>query len=527
VEEQQKIRVLRTAERSEESRQLVLPSQGDVIIMMMFGWALFCFFLVTVGKRMLVKLARLARDQSVREALLGGDETALTLLMLGGLLLIIIMVLVFYKYRKTFIGLMIFSLSFADASWKPVHDFSLIFKYLGIIFFACMGGLFFLKNYWRLISTPYIRLILLYFFWVAAVSFLLGGKTQDIWYVGTDFAFIIGLSMAWLNHIDDNDSLMELNRTIAFTAVAITFMHLLALLLVANPFSGGRFLSYSNRATGYAVFFSPAVLALYWMGMAEKNNLLRQLFSIVAIVGTILLLWSGTRSATLGLLIGIILLWWVFRTRILVYVFLGACLGLLAQIIGASGDQELQALTERLQNTADSGRFVIWATYFGVFTESPIYGHSLTGVEKYFYSEYLLSLIETIGSYTRFSGPHNAFLGMAVRFGGIGLVLLLTLIFISLLRARAVLLSNTIPLEEKQAYVLPVALLVLCCIDCMFEDVLSGSGKGTLIGFLFFPSLIICAVYGARLLEKFGTAYKDKSQEKVSGVTFNTTPNNA
>ncbi len=495
--------------------------------MMMFGWALFCFFLVTGGKGFLYQIARLARNESLREAIAGGDEFALTLLMLGGLLLIITMVLACYNYKKLIIGLMFLSLSFSDASWKPAHDFSLIVKYLGIIFFACMGGVFFLKNFWRLIATPYIRLFILYLFWVTAVSFVLGGRTEDIWYVGTDFALIIGFSIAWLNYIDDNDSLMDFNRTIAWTAVVITFMHLLAPFLVAEPITGGRFHSYSSKATGYAALYSPAVLALFWMGMAEKNNYLRQFFSITAIVGMVLLLWSGTRSATLALIIGITLLWWVFRTRILVYVFLAACLGLLAQIIGTSGEQDFQDLTERLQDMTDTGRFEIWAVYFDIFTESPVYGHSLSGVTKYFYSDALVSLVERIGSYVIYPKPHNAFLGMAVRFGAIGLIILSTLIFIALRRARQVIFNKAIPADQKQAYVLPLALVVLSCVVCMFEDVLSGSGKGTAIGFLFFPSLIICELYGTRLLEQYGNVHEAQSRDKASDVTLKTNPNNA
>jgi len=268
------------------------------------------------------------------------------------------------------------------------------------------------------------------------------------------------------------------------------------------------------------------VLALFWMGMAEKNNLLRQFFSITAIVGLLLLLWSGTRSATLALIIGITLLWWVFRLRIFIYIFLAASLGLLAQIIGVSGEQGFQDITERLQDITDSGRFTIWAVYFEIFTQSPVYGHSLSGISEYFYSDIFLSLIERAGAFTRYSKPHNAFLGMAVRFGAIGLILLSALIFMALRRARQVIFSKAIPAYEKQAYVLPLALLVLSCVDCMFEDVLSSTGKGTLIGFLFFPSLIICELYGTRLLKKYRNVHEETSRDKASDVTLRTNPNN-
>ena len=97
---QPKLRILTAAERAEEARKFVLPNPGDLMITLVFGWAFFCFFLVTGGKRMLNRVAKLAKSPVIEKELMAGDETILTGLMLGGCLAFIILVFVCFKYRK-------------------------------------------------------------------------------------------------------------------------------------------------------------------------------------------------------------------------------------------------------------------------------------------------------------------------------------------------------------------------------------------------------------------------------------------
>jgi hypothetical protein len=187
-----KIGVLGNADRVEESQRLIPPDPGDIIMAMIFGWALFCFSLVLGGKRLLSQIARLARNSELKAAIVSGDETALTLLMVSGSLLIIALVIVCFKYRKAVFPFMLFGLSFATASWLPIHNLALVMKYLCVVFFASFAGLFLLKNFWRLISRPYIRIMVALFLWIAIVSIFVGGRLDDYWFASSFLAFVVG-----------------------------------------------------------------------------------------------------------------------------------------------------------------------------------------------------------------------------------------------------------------------------------------------------------------------------------------------
>ena len=507
--QQQKIRVLTSAERAQEARKFRLPNPGDVMISLVFVWAFFCFFLVTAGERLLLRIARLATTPELRNAIVASDETALTFIMIVGCIGLIGLVLVCYRYKKLVTCALLFGLTFGSSTWAPVHDVAFGIKYLSIVFMAAFGGLFLYKNFWRLVDTPYYRLFFFYFVWIAFIQFALGGKINDYWYVGTDLSLIFGFAIAYLYFIDNTDSLYELNKALAWTAILILCVHAVAPVVSNDYLQNGRFQSLFNRATGFAVYFSPAVVFMFWMGMNEERNLFRQLFVGAAIAGLVLVLWSGTRSAMLGIVVAVFVLWWVFRTRIFVYIFLAATLGLVAQIVGTSGEEDFQRLVDRLQDGGDdiesgSGRFEIWASYIEVIVRSPIYGYSVSGVKGQFVSAGLQNFYDNVGLNIRVSAPHNAYLGMMSRFGFIGLVLLLVPVFIALRRARNVLLAPDIPAYDKRAYVLPVATIVVVCITAFFEDTLGSNGKGTVSAFLLFPALLICEVHGRRLLEQYG-----------------------
>lgn len=499
-----RIKIQTSAERAEEARQLVLPNPGDLIIALIFGWSLFCFFLVTGGEKMLNRVAALARTKPVQDAIKSGDETILTALMVGGSGALVFLVVMGYRYRKALIGVSMVAFCFSNASWKPLHDPAWLLKYLIIVFFASVGGLFLVKNFWRLLSLPYVRLFLYFYIYVAIIQLALGGKTDDIWYIGTDMAYIFGFAIAWLAWVKDTDSLMEFNKIVSWAAVAITLLHAMAPFVGVDHIESGRFRSMYARATGFAVFFSPMVLALYWRTMTEKNDYYRYFFTAMAALATILMLWSGTRSAALALIIALTMMWYVFRTRIFVYMLAGAAFILVVQIIGGQSSQDVFTLVDRLQDTSDTGRFETWAQYIQFITQSPIFGHSLTGVKRLFYTSGTLAFFDNVGvAASGGAAPHNAYIGTMARFGVIGIGLLLGLIFIGLKYGRRVYFSSKIPNDEKAAYMYPLGVVVLVCVACIFEDVLGNTGKGTITAYLFYPSLIFCVRIGEYLLDKY------------------------
>jgi O-antigen ligase len=255
----------------------------------------------------------------------------------------------------------------------------------------------------------------------------------------------------------------------------------------------------------FAIIFSPAVLALFWMSMIEKKVLLRQIFTAAAMLGFGLILWSGTRSAIIGVLLGIGILWYVFRARIMVLLFALAVFGLVLQIV-ASGSADVTAISDRLQ-TVDTGRTELWAYYFPIGLDSPIYGYSVTGIGKAIVGGARANFLDSQGaSAVKYGGFHNAYLAMFVQVGGVGVGLLFLLLGLAMRRARQVVFSPDIPLEEKKVYVLPVAIMVVIAIEAIVEDIISATGKGTFVGLAYFSSLILCELHGRRLYEQYVTA---------------------
>jgi O-antigen ligase len=480
------------------------PQPGDMIMIMVFVWAFFCLFLLVGGRRFVVKIAKLVRRPEMRQMILDGDETALALLMIFGVIGIVIMVLLFYNYRRTFSVMVWFGTMFGASGWDPVRNLSFPLKYAALVFLLVFSSLFLLKNFWRLLSLPYIRLMLAYFFWVVGVSLVIGGgTTNDLWYIINDLAYVVGFAIAWTAYIDNTEKLTQYFYTFAYAALAISFIHVIAPFVHNDYIESGRFTSVVGKATTFGVTYAPFVLCLYWMGMVHKKRLMQQVFTSAALLGTLLLFWSGTRSATGALLCSILVLWTIFRGRILVYLFFGVVFALLAQIVASPDALDINALYSRLQNTDNTNRLTIWATYYEIILNSPIYGHGLGGMPAQFVSQALADLISSFGGSVRYIGAHNAYIGLTAKFGVVGLVLFLSLIFHALRRAALVLWSKSVPIEEKKIFVLAPAIVVMICIVMLAEEVIGGRGKGTMYGTIFFANLIICAVQGTRLLNQY------------------------
>ncbi|MCP4090126.1 MAG: hypothetical protein GY746_10065 [Gammaproteobacteria bacterium] len=519
-----KIGVLSNTDYAEETHNLTLPNPGDIIMAMIFAWALFCFFLVLAGKQVLGVMSRQASSLELKNAIANGDEAALTLLMVVGSLSIFILVLLCLKYRKAIFPVMLFGLSFAAAQWLPLHDFAASIKYLCLAVLASFAGLFLLKNFWILISTPYIRILVALFIWIAIVSIFVGGRFDDFWFVSVFLAFAIGVAIGWCNYIDDIESLCAFNRNIAWAGLVITFIHLSTPIIIDDYLQQGRFRSYDSRATAFGVFYAPVLIAMFWMGMFEKRVIIKWVFQLAAVAGVILILWSGTRSAAGATVAAVFLLWWVFKTRILLYVFMAIVLGLSAQIIGLSEQEDFGLIADRVEEEGASGRFDVWVEYSEIILRSPVYGHSSSGVLRQIYAEEYLNLFTRINATAKTPSAHNSYIGITVRFGIVALVLYLMLIFKSLGRARNVLLSEFVPAEDKQVYVLPVAILLVICITGLTEDIVPENGKGNLATFMAFPLLVLCEAMGAKLLRKYSEPMVNIQPPKESDNILHSEP---
>jgi hypothetical protein len=84
--------------------------------------------------------------------------------------------------------------------------------------------------------------------------------------------------------------------------------------------------------------------------------------------------------------------------------------------------------------------------------------------------------------------------------------------------------SRFVPQEEKKVYVLQFALLAGICLMGVFEDLISSSGRGTIVGLLFFPAAIICEVHGFMLLNKYAVSKLVNNGNQLSGPVIDAEP---
>jgi O-antigen ligase len=500
AEKKQKLRILSAAERVSKAQRMVVPNPGDIIMVMAFCWAMLCVLLISGKGGVLQVVAKLAKASSVREVILNIDAAAIVGLIVIGTLGIIALVIFCYSYRKLVFGLLLIGTSFSNASWKPLHDVAFILKYLCIVFMAYYAGMFLLKNFWRMTATPYVRIQLAYFLWVVIICVTIGGKSTDIWYAGTDLALIIGLAAGWWTYIENRDQLEEFNMILVWVAVPVILITATAPILSASHIEAGRFRAFNNSATGFGTTFSPLLLCVVWKAMLEEVIVRKYIYGAIAFLGLLLLFWSGTRSGILGFGIGLFILTRVFKTKILIYLIPLAVLALIAQLIGGENKEAVTANLERLDVTENIGRLDLWVSQSELFFDSPVYGQSPSGRSAFGRNSALLAIQERYGGVRDAQPPHNSYLGVAIKFGAVGLILLLALIAKPMLRAKKVVYSDAVPFEEKAIFVLPAALSVLIAVEIFFEDNLSSAGRGTVLGTIFFSLLFV--------LDKMGKKYE-------------------
>lgn len=485
------------------------------MLSLVFGLSLLFFFIVTVGDRLLYQIVRLLKNPEYQKLVLESEQ-ALGLVMVAGAVYMIVFSALATKYQRAFLLLLLYSLVFASAGWKPLHDATWIIKYSSVAYLAAFTGLFIYRNFWRLLSAPYTRLLIAYLCCLSAVALFLGGKTNDYWYASTEIIFILGFSVAWFYQFNNRYGLYEFNKVIAWAAVAVTLTHVSSVVVADEYIVSGRFTSYYRRATGFGVVFSPLVISMFWMAMCHKDSAARAFYSGAAIVGFVLILWSGSRGPTVATIMGVGILWLIFRSKnILVLLFLGG-LGIAIQVLfSLSAAVDAGALLERLQDTENS-RLVIWIEYLEVALKSPIYGYAPSGYRVALdgsLGEFLVSigLDNPLGA-----GIHNSYLGVILRFGFVGLGFFLAVLLLPVYTARRVLVASTVPKFEKETYIFNAAILPPVLFMIFFEDYVPGSGKGTLLSALFYASLIVCHVYGCVLLNKYAIA--DRGGKEIKTV---------
>jgi len=499
---------LRSSDYIQETEGFLLPNPGDVFMVVAFAWSTLCMLLVIDGGGLTRTIARLSGSQQIRQLLLT-EQTAIAALLFVGVITLGVAFFVFFRYRLLTTALAFFSFCFASSLWAPLHDLAFAIKYLLVIFFGTYGLLFFLRNGWRIFSTKGYRLAFMYVAWIAITALWAGLELGDIWYAGTEFTLLFGFGFAWFLYLDKAEELRSLNITLAYTAIVVTICHMLSPFVGVEYFQGGRFVSQFGRATGFATIFSVFVVTMFWMTMYDQNPVRKNIFTAFALIGYGLILWSGTRNATVATLIGIAALWWVFRSRIFIIASIAGMAALLAQIL-LGGLDATSFLVDRVASTENT-RLDVWDLYLGLYAQKPIFGYSPSGLQGAVYGDSLINLISGLGGRLNIPGVHNLYLGYAVRFGSIGLILVCTIFVVCAIRAIKVVFSDKVTLEDKKLFILPATLVFLIVLQGLFEDTIGSTGKGSVHGLVLGMAIPLVYLYGGKLLRRAEKSDTDMS----------------
>lgn len=481
-------------------------------MVMIFGWALFCFFLITMGDRVLRRVAQLAQSKEIQDLLLtGGDILGVALI--AGSLIVVIIVVLYHKYPPLLLLTMLFGLSFAQSLHAFPHDIGFILKYLALAYLGVYALLSVGLNFWQIVEVPYVRIVLLFTLWTLGVGLTLGGQIDDIWYTATVFTMFIGFAIFYLYEFNNRFGMEEFLKLLSWGAIIVLLTNWTAIFTITEFVNNGRFQGYHERATGFGVALTPIILILVWRAMADKNPQLRWLFLLMSIMGMALLLWSGSRSPIAASLLGIGILWLRFRSPVFLAGMFIAVLGVAAQLIFQFGEVETSTIADRLGDT-ESDRFELWANYLEIALASPIYGYSASGLGFSLLGDLGGFLQQTLGvTNAKYETPHNAYLALVMRFGLVGLLIFLVMLIAAMRRAKQVLDMPEIPADKKDLIILPLALIIAISFTQMFEDAVPGIGKGTAMDMLFYPSLVMCHIYGTSLINYYKP--KDSAQSVI------------
>jgi O-antigen ligase len=187
-----------------------------------------------------------------------------------------------------------------------------------------------------------------------------------------------------------------------------------------------------------------AAIALGMVVYSRQSNLLRLLALVTVGCGFFLVMASGARGATLGIIFaGLVVLLInpprvssgridLPKAQILGFLSLAVLLGYVSYLL-ATGQSTatISRLLNLLDQAADpmlrsrSNRFDYFAGAWRAWLDSPVIGQGLQGFRIFFCG------LEAEGCY-----PHNAFLQVMADFGAVGLVLFVAMLWLGLRHAR-------------------------------------------------------------------------------------------
>lgn len=394
-------------------------------------------------------------------------EVLIPLLMVGTVLSVIGAALLLSRKKYVFFALLIGAFALSEVLVSDINVISFAIRNIFIVTLISSGLASFFGS--RVKNPDWIpRVGLIYLLWCLLNLSINGVNIESLAMLPMQITIFIGIIIGLRSFFQTLPDIRRFFVLLGWIGAALTVFHLSALFFVSAPFLAGRyrsaFLLPTNFANGYALIF----VAMLWLMITEKKVFFKAVLLVCVTIGIALLALSGTRNALVMLLVAISAFALVWRIKIPLYVGLGFII--IAGIMSAFLDSShfVNYLSERLIETRTSDRQVVWDLAWNYIGHRPWVGYGLGRGQD--------AIDKSLPFWSQLNS-HNAYLGIWLQTGIIGLFLVAFMYLVTLVRALKMLLSKKVDRQIKEVLVLPFALLSGLMITGLVEENLTSRGS--------------------------------------------------
>ena len=378
--------------------------------------------------------------------------------------------LLFERAKGLFLVLLLTSFAVSDALISGISEGSLLIRYLFMIILITVGIYSFNSVQKRgLSSIQWLGLI--YLLWQLIGLLVNGYGTTSLLLLPVQLAIFVGILIGLSNDYARKIEHLQFCHILGAVGIGLTAFHATALILAPQSFLAGRFKSYYLLPTNFANGYAPFLVAILWLAMHEKGRFVNTLAWATLPIGLGLLILSGTRNSILIVLVAVIVFSVIWPKRIMVMGTIGTLLTIPLLILLVNDSSQIDGLFKRFSKLEASNRHDVWALAWNYIMQRPLLGYGMgKGGEV---------LGQTLQSWEKaeYINTHNAYLGVWLQHGIIGLTLVGMIILSGLIKGWRMLVSSQILPDSREILALPVALLAGLATGGMFEEYLTSRGS--------------------------------------------------
>lgn len=378
--------------------------------------------------------------------------------------------LLFERAKRLFLVLLLTSFALSDALISGLSEGSLLIRYVFMIILVTVGICSFHSVQKRGLSSIQ-WLGLTYLLWQLIGLLVNGYGTTSLLLLPVQLAIFVGILIGLSNGYARKIDHLQLCHILGAIGIGLTAFHATALVLASQPFLAGRFKSYYLLPTNFANGYAPFLVAILWLAMHEKGKFVNTLAWATLPIGLGLLILSGTRNSILIVLVAVIVFSAIWTKRIMVMGTIGALLTIPLLVLVVNDSSQIDGLFKRFAKLEASNRHDVWALAWNYIMQRPLLGYGMGKAGEV--------LGQTLQSWEKaeYINTHNAYLGVWLQHGIIGLTLVGMIILSGLIKGWRMLVSSQILPDSKKILALPVALLAGLVTGGMFEEYLTSRGS--------------------------------------------------